>query len=101
MMEEVNEPAKEGSSQGILIAAALIMAAIYVLTGNHKHFSVTLHRENLPKIVRDKMPCDVKAIMITSTYVSLDLDDWTPLSTNALGAIAMNKLKDFLAKHDN
>ena len=98
----VNENSREeGSSQGILIAAALVMAAVYVLTGNHKHFSVTLHRENLPKLVRDKMPMDVKAIMITSTYVSLDLDDWSPLSNNALGAIAMNKLKDFLGKSQN
>ena len=90
-----------GNSQGLLIAAALIMAAIYVLTGNHKHFSVTLHRENLPKLVRDKMPADVKAILITSTYVSIDSDEWTPMTDKTVEGIIVNKMIDYFGKHQN
>lgn len=94
------EPKGELNSKGILIAAALVMAAVYVLTGNHKHFTVTFTSSMLPKILKDKMPSDVKAILITATYVSKDTD-WEPLTDRMVGGLVVNKMLDYFGRREN
>jgi hypothetical protein len=98
----MEEKTEELNSQGILIAASLILAAIYILTGRHKHFTVTLMREMLPKLLQDKMPSDVEAVLITSTYVSKDVSGYyQPLSAKEFEGAVINKMKDFFGKREN
>ena len=92
---------KERSANGLLIAGALILSAVYVLTGKHDHFTVTFTREMLPKLLQDKMPCDAEAILITSTLVSKELDKADCINSDKeVAGIMYNKMITFFGKHN-
>jgi hypothetical protein len=91
----------ERSANGLLIAGALILAAIYILTGKHDHFTVTFTKNMLPKLLQDKMPCDAEAILVTATLVSKDCDTANFINSDKENAgIIYNKMINFFGRHD-
>ena len=91
----------ERSANGLLIAGALVLAGIYVLTGKHNHFTVAFTQDMLPKLLQDKMPDDAEAIMITVTLVSKECASAAYINSDKENAgIIYNKMINFFGRHD-
>ena len=81
-------------NHGLLIAAALIMAAIYILSEEDKPFTVTFTLDALPEILRRKIELLSDGMLITATRISKTTDHtYTPMSDKAFEGIVVNKLR--------
>ena len=97
---EVTLQNNERSANGLLIAGALILAAVYILTGKHDHFTVTFTKAMLPKLLQDKMPCGAEAILVTATLVNKEIDMDYLYTNKETAGIMMNKLVNYFGRHD-
>ena len=88
-------------NNGLLIAGALIMAALYILGEEDKPFSVTFTLEALPAVLRNKIELFSDGLLVTATRISKSSDfEVQPLTNKQFEGIVVNKLMTAFGKHE-
>lgn len=80
-------------NQGLMIAAALILAALYIFGDEDQPFTVTFTLDALPDVLRRKIELLSDGMLITATRISKNSDfRQGPLSDNEFEGIVVNNL---------
>lgn len=81
-------------NKGLLIAAALVLAALYILGEEDEPFTVTFTLDALPNILRKPIELLSDGMLITATRISKTTGRYQPLSDKEFEGIVINKLRD-------
>lgn len=86
---------KSIKNKGLLVAGALVLSALYILSDEDDPFTVTFTLDALPRVLRDKIALFADGILITATRISKN-SDFTihPLTDKEFEGIVMNRLRD-------
>ena len=88
-------------NNGLMIAGALILAALYILGDEDEPFSVTFTLDALPAILRNKIELLSDGILVTTTRISKSSDFHVqPLTNKQFEGIVVNKLMSEFGKHE-
>ena len=90
-------------NKGLMIAAALILAAMYLFGEEDQPFSVVFTLESLPAVLRRKIELVSDGVFITATRISKN-SDFTrehKLNNKEFGAIVVNRFMDAFGLHEN
>lgn len=88
------------SNKGLLLAAALILAALYVLTDEEKPFTVTFTLDALPQVLRKRIEPFSEGLLITATRISKG-GNYSPLTNKQFEGIVVNRLRDTFGLRDD
>lgn len=81
-------------NSGLLIAAALVLAALYILGDEDQPFTVTFTLDALPDLLRRRIELLSDGMLITATRISRTTEHYQPLSDKEFEGIVINKLRD-------
>lgn len=81
-------------NKGLLIAAALILAALYILGDEEQPFTVTFTNDSLPDLLRRRIQLLSEGMLITATRISKNTEHYHPLTDKEFEGIVINKLRD-------
>jgi hypothetical protein len=87
-------------NSGLLIAAALVLAALYILGDEDQPFTVTFTLDALPDLLRRRIELLSDGMLITATRISKTTERYTPLTDKEFEGIVVNKLRDAFGLHE-
>lgn len=89
------------NNKGLMIAGALILAAVYILSDEEGPFTVTFTLDALPHSLRKRIETVSDGMLITATRITKNSDfPFSDLSEKQFEGIVVNRMMTFFGRRE-